>query len=284
MTNADISTTDIPPGTETGPKSSLGTGLGAGTTTGAGGGLLTARLDREWQRLRRDPRALRTTRSWGRREEATPPIGRPGPLAAVLETLADLDQLLAATHRDAGRRGDEILLELVVLAGTEELAGRIVLQRILPALLARSRRYGDRHPGQTTADMVVAAAWLTVRTYDHRRRRRHVAASIVSDAVYVAFRQPFRRRAATEQPRSTEAWAQRAADDSPTAIEELAAVIAEARRCGVGRQDLDLLCDLVRTGSSSIVAAELGVTPRTVRNHRDRALARVRAAVLTDAA
>jgi hypothetical protein len=279
-------------------------------------GLLTGRLDREWQRLRYDARALRTARSWVRPapeapipdvpiREAPDPETRPtgstadattteraaagrvrpdGPLGTLLGGLTDLQDVITATHRDAEHRGDEILLELVALAETEELAGRIVLQRILPALLARSSPYGDHRSGHTTADTVVATAWVTLRTYDHRRRRRQVAASIVSDAVYAAFRQPYRRRAATEQLRPAESWARRPADDHPTALEELAAIVAEARRHGVGCHDLDVLRSLARTGSSTVVAAELGVTARTVRNRRDRAIARVRAAVLTDAA
>jgi hypothetical protein len=270
--------------------------------TASRGGQLTTRLDREWHRLRRDPRALHTARSWARPTTtsapsdrgpetgegpaitATPLVPADGPLGAVLHGLIDLEELIAATHRDADDRGDAILLELVAAARTQELAGRIVLQRVLPALLARSHRYGGHQTGQTTADTVVAAAWMTLRTYDHHRRRRHVAASIVSDAVYVAFRQPLRRLAATEQVRSAEVWAQRPADECPTALEELAAVMVEAQQRGVSRHDLDVLRGLVRTGSSAIVAAELGVTARTVRNHRDRAIARVREAVLTDAA
>jgi FixJ family two-component response regulator len=62
-------------------------------------------------------------------------------------------------------------------------------------------------------------------------------------------------------------------------LEELAAAITEARRLGVRHRDLGVLCDLVRTGSSTLVAAELGVSARTVRNRRDRAVASVRDAL-----
>jgi hypothetical protein len=252
---------------------------------------LTAQLDREWRRLRRDERALRTARSW---------IGtiRPdGALASVLVDLDDLHDLVSATdraadrptsrpghphgHRPGTRRGDEILLELVALARHQQLAGRIVLQRILPGLLSRSTRYSEFQVGHRTADIVVASAWMAIHDYDHERRPRQVAAALISDAVFSAFRQPHRRRSATEQLRPIESWTRRpAAEPSATPIEELATVVAEARLNGVASEHLDLLRDLVRTGSSTVVAAELGVTDRTVRNRRLRAVEQVRQAVL----
>jgi hypothetical protein len=206
-------------------------------------------------------------------------------LAGALVDLGDLADLLAATHRTTAHHGDQILLDLLALAQHEQLAGRIVLQRILPGLLARSRPYRDFQIGHDTADVVVAAAWLALRTYDRARRRHHVAASLISDAVYAAFRQPRRRMSAAEQLRPLESWTTRAALDPPSSpLEELAATIAEARDLGVRHCDLRLLCDLVRTGSSTLVAAELGVSARTVRNRRDRALASVRAALAPVAA
>jgi hypothetical protein len=260
---------------------------------------LTAQLDREWRRLRRDDRALRTAHSW---------IGtiRPdGALASILGELDDLDDLVSATHRSADRPtfrreyqpedrprhqeahrpgarwGDEILLELVALARHHQLAGRIVLQRILPGLLSRSSRYSEFQVGRGTADIVVASAWMAIHDYDHERRPRQVAAALISDAVFSAFRQPHRRRSATEQLRPMESWARiPGTEPSATPIEEFATVVAEARRNGVGSEHLDLLRDLVRTGSSAVVAAELGVTDRTVRNRRLRAVEQVREAIL----
>ena len=256
---------------------------------------LTAQLDREWRRLRRDERALRTARSW------VGTIRPDGALASILVDLGDLHDLVSATdraadrpisrpdhrpghphgHRPGARRGDEILLELVALARHQQLAGRIVLQRILPGLLSRSSRYSEFQVGHRTADIVVASAWMAIHDYDHERRPREVAAALISDAVFSAFRQPHRRRSATEQLRPIESWTRRpAAEPFATPIEELATVVAEARLNGVASEHLDLLRDLVRTGSSTVVAAELGVTDRTVRNRRLRAVEQVRQAVL----
>ena len=268
---------------------------------------LTAQLDREWRRLRRDERALRTARSW------IGTVHTDGALASILDDLDDLHDLVSGTdraadrptsppdyrpdhrpdqrpgdphahphgHRPEARRGDEILLELVALARHQQLAGRIVLQRILPGLLSRSSRYSEFQVGHRTADIVVASAWMAIHDYDHERRPREVAAALISDAVFSAFRQPHRRRSATEQLRPIESWTRRpAAEPSATPIEELATVVAEARLNGVASEHLDLLRDLVRTGSSTVVAAELGVTDRTVRNRRLRAVEQVRQAVL----
>ena len=256
---------------------------------------LTAQLDREWRRLRRDERALRTARSW------IEMIHPQGALASILDDLDDLHDLVSASdcgadrptsrpehphghrpgHPHGPRWGDEILLELVALARHQQLAGRIVLQRILPGLLSRSSRYSEFQVGHRTAEIVVASAWMAIHDYDHERRPRQVAAALISDAVFSAFRQPHRRRSATEQLRPIESWTRRpAAEPSATPIEELATVVAEARLNGVASEHLDLLRDLVRTGSSTVVAAELGVTDRTVRNRRLRAVEQVRQAVL----
>jgi hypothetical protein len=73
----------------------------------------------------------------------------------------------------------------------------------------------------------------------------------------------------------------RALDDEPvaravTACEELAELLGDARRAGFDPIDLDLVRDLLRTGSPAAVAAERKVTTRTVRNHRDRVTYRLR--------
>jgi hypothetical protein len=75
-------------------------------------------------------------------------------------------------------------------------------------------------------------------------------------------------------------FAEAAHHDGPaTALDEFVTVLREARRAGVPAYDLDLLRQLVRVGSPGIVAQQRKVTPRTVRNHRDRAVDHVRAAL-----
>ena len=100
--------------------------------------------------------------------------------------------------------------------------------------------------------------------------------SIVRDAAYRAFIAPGRRLSASEvsvDPRTLE--------DTPfttvlSPCEELALLLGDARAAGVPSHDLDLVRDLARAGSPGTVAAERAVTVRTIRNHRDRATARLR--------
>ncbi len=126
------------------------------------------------------------------------------------------------------------------------------------------------------------AAWLAIRSYDVERRRHHVAASLTSDAVFQAFRRQLRRCAASEEATAPGSFAGAAHHDGPaTALDEFVTVLREARRAGVPAYDLDLLRQLVRVGSPGIVAQQRKVTPRTVRNHRDRAVDHVRTALVS---
>ncbi len=64
-----------------------------------------------------------------------------------------------------------------------------------------------------------------------------------------------------------------------TALEQLADVVRLARTRGVPARDLQFVRDLVQVGTASQLAAKQGVTPRTIRNRRDRAVANIRRAV-----
>jgi hypothetical protein len=236
---------------------------------------LLERLDIEWAHLRTSRRALRTARTWATRYPDHP-------LADLVAELTDLDQIRQATQRrdDAERSDDTILLALVELARTDELAGRIVLQRLLPALITNARRYRSYTDRTDPITQIVPAAWLAIRSYDVERRRHHVAASLISDSVFQAFRRHLRRHAMNEEVTAPVAFATAAHHDGPaTALDEFVTVLRDARRAGVPADDLDLLRQLVRVGSPGIVAVQRNVTPRTVRNHRDRAVDHVRTAL-----
>ena len=235
----------------------------------------SARLDAEWVHLRRSRRALRIARRWWADEPDHPFRG-------LVAEVDDLETIVAATQRDGGTtdNGDEILLRLIDLAGNDQLAGRLVVQRLLPALISRTTRYDPFHRSVDPIEVVVAAAWLAVRSYDTERRRHDVASSLLSDAIYTAFRQPFRRRSASETVRPIGHFVTMpGADVEPTAFEELAEVVRTARCAGVSAHDLDLVRQLVQTGSPGVVARQRRVTPRTVRNHRDRAIVNIRQAL-----
>ena len=236
---------------------------------------LLDRLDDDWAHLRTSRRALRTARGWA--------LQYPGhPLAEVVSDLTDLEQIRQATQRThhAVRRDDAILLALIERSRSDELAGRIVLQHLLPALIVHARRYRSfRQPSDPIAQ-IVPAAWLAICTYDVERRRHHVASSLLSDAVFQAFRRPLRQRSGTEQIVRPSAFEDTPHHDGPaTAVDELVNVLRDAQHAGVPAGDLDLLRQLVRVGSPGLVAHHRNVTPRTIRNHRDRAIAHVRSAL-----
>jgi hypothetical protein len=234
-------------------------------------------LDAEWAGLRTSRRALRTARSWAHRL----PVAHP--LATVLAPLEDLDGLLAATQRPgaAQRTDDDVLLVLVALARTDDLAGRVVLQRLLPGLIAQSRRYRSFRDPTDPLEVAVPLAWIAIRSYDVERRTRHVAASLLSDALFQAFRRPLRRLSATaEEVRPPSSFSKTPWHDDPnTALDEFVTVLRESQLAGVSAHHIDLLRHLVRAGSPSAVARERRLTPRTIRNHRDRAVDQVRVAV-----
>lgn len=233
------------------------------------------RLDIEWDRLRTGRRSLRNARAWC---ADTPEH----PLARLVTGVESLDDIIAATQRGVGEPGedDAILLRLVELARHDDLAGRLIIQRLVPGLTVRSVSYRSFHQYTDLLDLAVPAAWLAIRCYDFEHRRHHVAASLISDAVFQAFRRPLRKRSATEVASPERTFVARSVGEPAiTALVELAEVIAEAQRAGVSTHDIDLIRHLVRSGSPSIVAAQRNVTTRTIRNHRDRAIAHIREAI-----
>lgn len=221
--------------------------------------LLSARLDREWRSLRRDPIAVARAARW----------------RVTDERFGDLDQLLAlagyrTTHTPAR---NEVLLRLVALARRDDLAARIVLQRILPGLLAVVRR--RRRTGEGPFEELLGAAWLAIRSCHPERGYEQVAAHLVRDAAYRAFTAPTRRLSSTEISVDPHTLDEAPAVRHVGACEELATLLEDARACGLDDRDLELMRDLVVVGSPGRLAALRKVTPRTVRNHRDRVAARL---------
>lgn len=232
------------------------------------------RLDLEWAHLRTARRSLRHARSWATADSYDA-------LTSLVVDIDDLADVIAATQRGAGPVGsdDSILLRLVELARHDELAGRIVIQRILPGLISQAVRFRSFHDDVDPVELVVPTAWLVIRAFDTDRRRHHVAASLISDAVYQAFRQPLRRRSSTEVALAPRAFGAVESTDASSPIVELAEVIRDAVNAGVSGDDIELLRQIVRADSPTQVARQRRVTDRTLRNHRSRAVANIRSAI-----
>ena len=231
----------------------------------SGGRCLSARLDREWELLRSRNRVVARARSW----------------RVTDRVFADLDELLAlAGHRtERTAEANAVLGRLVDAGRVDQLASRVVLQRLLPGLLAIVRRRGP----EGELEELIGAAWLAIRTYRTDRRPQRIAANLVRDAAYIAFTAPRRRRSASEVAIDPRRFDETPADESMNAFEELAMLLAAARGAGLPDEDADLVRHLVRAGSPAAVAAEWNVTTRTVRNRRDRVTARLRELALAAA-
>lgn len=232
----------------------------------AAGSGLQLRLNAEWEHLRRRPDALATAESWRL---------APGPVH-------DLDHVLTLVGYDVprSRECDEALAALVRLARTDVLATRVVLQRVMPGLLARGRIRRQRGYRGHVFEELVSAAWIAIRSYDPARRPSCLAAALIDGADYWAFGRAERLRtvdATTVEP----AHLDRHVIDRPTSpCDELAALVDDARADGVTDEELEVVIGLVHLGSPTALAATLGVTTRTVRNRRDRVTERMRRVAL----
>jgi hypothetical protein len=226
---------------------------------------LSARLDGEWRIIRRRRRLVDRANGWRVTEQP----------------FDDLDALLTiAGHRvEPTAAANDVLGQLVRIARHDELAARVVLQRMLPGLLATVRRRQSLDV-DGSFEQLLGAAWLVIHAYQPELRPSRVAANLVRDAGYRAFIAPARRRSATEVSMDPHAL-----EDTPAVVvlsscEELAVLLREARSMGLSALDVDFVRDLLRCGSSTRLAAERHVTPRTIRNHRTRAAARLRRCAL----
>ena len=239
---------------------------------------LLARLQSEWQLLRERPTVLRRAHGW-----------------SLAVSFDDLDQLLAATDywvspaaraaaaaRPSNGNGNEVVARLLAAARSDEVAARVVLQRLIPGLVARSRCWGPRRVGGSVEafDELVSAAWTVIREFPFERRPRHLIANLLRDSEYAAFRRTSRRMLVHEftEPRSLDTAVEYQAQIEP--MLELADLIAEARLTTLTEHDLELLTLLANGVSPTEAAKQLQISERTLRYHREAAVGRLREAVL----
>ncbi len=155
-----------------------------------------------------------------------------------------------------------MLRRLVVLAATEPLAARIVLQRLLPGLLAIVRREQQRDRAVDAFDQLAAEAWLAIVSYRADLRPTDVAAKLLNDARHRAFTTPRRK-----QERSREDVVPPARLDLPrlpqpgSSFEELTIVLARGAPVAVSpTATWPSCCDYLAGHPSTGQAAERSVT------------------------
>ncbi len=222
---------------------------------------LGGRLTREWTRLRLHPASQCRAAGWG----------------LVDDSLDDLDQVLAAVGYEVERttRTEAALRQLVIIARTDDLAARVVVQRLIPGLLAVVRRRAARQRASECFEELLGAAWISIRTFNPSRQPSTIAASLISDAEYLAFRSARRRRSSLEQPTEFDADSL-AAPISAHAAEELAELLELARSSHIRDEDLEFVQHLLDAPTLNDAARVMQITPRTLRNRRDRVTSELR--------
>lgn len=228
---------------------------------------MVTRLQTQWEEITQSTASLARARPWFP--------------DADIDSLDDVLTLVGFHGRRVDPESDARLLHLVTLAHTDDLAARVVLQRILPGLVAvaiRRTRYCTGLVHEVFSDLA-AAAWLLVRSYPVERRPAKVAVNLLRDAEYQVFVQR-RRRLVTRSERIT-AWV----PDTPVPDDDHAGTLVvdalrRARDCGMPDHDLRLLAELASGRHPEQVAASLGCSARTVRNRRAVVTRALRAALV----
>jgi hypothetical protein len=225
---------------------------------------LTGALNAEWARVATDPASVAQMAAW---ELPEPGLAHPERLLAAVGRQGDLDTTAA----------DTLLAHVVRLARDDDLATRLVLQRVLgPLVLVAVRRTRSRPADrQTLFDDLVATAWLVIRSYPLDRRPAKVAANIVRDAEYLTCVRPARLRSASEIPSAIPPGALgvcRIDGRSPSRLDpgdEIAELLAAGLASGLDRRDLAMVAEVHLLGRSvEAVARRYHITSRTVRNRR----------------
>jgi hypothetical protein len=227
---------------------------------------LSARLDREWAHLARRPEVLERVRSWHLTDRS----------------FASLDEflVLAGYRVAATAEADHLLAGVVAVGADDPLAVRIVLQRILPGLLAITREEQQRDPRIDAFDLVVGEAWIAITRYRVDTRPSGVAARLLSDARHRAFTCHRRRRVVEEVATPRESLLDVIDEPVTAAFDEVVGVLSEARQRGLDDESLVTIREFLRHGSSANVAGATSRSPRSIRYRHRRAVARVRRLVV----
>ena len=248
-------------------------------STSTGRITMATRLITEWRRMARQPHNIRRANS----------LGLPGePVSHLQEILlrSGLDDLSNADHFD------EYLAQLVECAKNDDLATRMVFQRIMPGLIAMAMRRAHVTAGGLPAafDLIASSAWLVIRRYPIDRRTRRVAANLLMDIEYQAFvREPRLKRNRAElhfAPAGLlgiefERFRMGETEIDPVGTSAaLDLMFSEFEKRGLTEYDLQILRAVCHDINSVEMAPHLNIQPRSVRNRRERAISKARKILL----
>jgi len=254
------------------------------------------RLEREWRQLSLRPSTRRQVARWGLGDGVD---SLHDALVATGWRTYERPTATRSPHDTGGRAdgqhtGDDVVRQLLRHAPTDDLAARVVLQRLLPGLRAAAKRWRRRAVDSwEPIDELVSVAWSVIRTYPVDTRPRYLVSNLLRDTEHLAYRKQSRRLMVTvpsgvpdragwpvEWSSSSGDPAEETLDDD--ALLELARMVArvDAMRDAVLDDADRVVLRLLAAGKSLAEAAEeMGCTSRTVQNHRVRLVHRLRAAL-----
>ena len=234
--------------------------------------IITA-LFTEWEHLARQRHNVKRANSWG----------LPGDAVDHLHEMLERAGFGLSTNEDSY---DMYLSQLVAIARYDDLASRLVLQRILPGLVSIAvRRAPIVSQGLSGAfDLVVASAWIVIRQFPIERRAHRVAANLLMDIEYAAFVRDGRLKSTRSEDHfspegllGVEFGRVQTGDFERDPVAEagsLELLLHGLAKQGLSDRDLQMLRAVSQDVNSVQAAEVLGISPRSVRNRRERALSR----------
>ncbi|MEP7203255.1 MAG: hypothetical protein ABI894_11625 [Ilumatobacteraceae bacterium] len=227
---------------------------------------LLTRLQREWNLLSHRRSAVDRATRW----ELTP---------RVISSLDDLLVLTGLGPGPADPSSDETMRRLVVLARHDDLAARVVLQRMLPGLSVCAKRNATGFDNQLEAlDELLSEAWTVIRSFPIQQRDRYVIKNLLRDCEYRAFVKARRRLLVHEftDPGDLDRVAETDMHEGePFGV--IVELLGRARAAGMSEADIALVVTLLNTSTVKQAASALRVTDRTVRNRRRAVVLQLRA-------
>jgi len=217
-------------------------------------------LERDWRRELNSPRLRSRFQEW---RETDPSLSR-------FEDAVGLVRFLRGTGSPAEK--DAVLCALLTRTRAEPLAGRVVLQAMLPGLKKLAGRVlTDSREREELWSALMACAWERIRTYPIERRPRKVAANLQLDCL----RGTLRSLAGARSPDGTVlAWRLPEELEAPARCEgDVDSLLIQATVAGaVSEEEAELI---LRTRIDGIplrvLARSRGVKFDTLKHRRNRA-------------
>lgn len=227
---------------------------------------LLSRLQREWNLLSSRRSVVARASAW----------------KLAPRSLNSLDELLELTGLGTGPvhpSSDDNLRRMVILARHDDLAARVVLQRMLPGLSACAKRHSTGFDSQLDAlDELLTEAWVVIRSFSIERRDRYVIKNLLRDCEYRAFLRAKRRMLVQEL--TDPSLLDRAVEEDGSPAEPWNVVVElldRAKAAGMSDADVTMVVTLLNTSTVKEAATALRVTDRTVRNRRQSVVRQLQA-------